>query len=501
MSAIVLMRSICDRENEVDQKHLEQLRRARNELSDAARPDIVTRIHKTGKLTARERMALLMDPDSDIPYGTIAAVDPGALEDADSAAGPWIAETGGLDAICTIGGQPAIVSTTDYTDHGGGYGAARLGRLMALALERRWPLVAFVDGGGSRARHPRVGQGHIELSGAIGPFSLFDGMAELSGWVPTITIVSGPSFAGHASLAGFSDVVIATQGSSIGMGGPPMVEAALGQRLTPHELSSAQMQHDAGGIELLVEDESAAVAAARRLLEYWHESSPDSGAGNQAADIDDLVPEEGPYAVEPVIEALVDKDSFLELRAPYARSVVVGVARLGNRSVGVIASNPEVDDGLIDDLAAQKISRHVELCDAWELPIITLIDTAGTTTRWEARDGSATVEPGQSRLHMRCLVTHQCRDVPLMSVQLRKGRGIAPALMAGYSTGKRVPAFVGAWPSAELNRGDGYAMVRDANAFDDIIEPSATREVLRRLLTSLPRVLDRSEKKRPVDSW
>ena len=133
--------------------------------------------------------------------------------------------------------------------------------------------------------------------------------------------------------------------------------------------------------------------------------------------------------------------------------------------------------------------------------MVVLIDSAGTTTRWEARDGSVAVEPGQSRLHMRCLLVHHYRDVPLISVQLRKGRGIAPTLMTGYSTGERVPAFVGAWPSAELNRGDGYAMVRDANAIDDIVEPSATREVIKRLLAMLPERLDRTRKRRPVDSW
>lgn len=482
----------------MDSDHSEQLRHARGKQGDAARPDIVTRVHDSGKLTASERLEMLMDPGSEVPYGTIAAVDPNAGADGN----PWIAETGGLDALCTINGQPAIVSTTDYTDHGGGYGGSRLGRLFALARAHRWPFVAFVDGGGSRAQHPRAGLGHIELSGAIGPYTLFDGMAELSGWVPTITIVSGPSFAGHASVAGFSDIVIATRGSSIGMGGPPMVEAALGKRLKPHELASAEMQLHNGGIELLVEDEQQAIAMARRLLGFWHPPA-DAPAmpSSRAEDIAGLVPDSGPYPVHPVIEALVDDASFVELRAPFAESVVVGFARLGNRNVGIIASNPAIDAGRIDEHAAQKISRHVELCDSWELPIVSLVDTAGTVTRWVARDGTATVEPGQSRMHMRCLVAHQHRDVPLLSIQLRLGRGLAPALMTGYSTGSSVPAFACAWPSAELNRADGYAMIRDANAVDDVIDPLQTRELLVRLLRMMPRDRRRQAKKRPVDSW
>src|SRR4030095_9806417 len=130
----------------MDEKTIEQLRAARHERSDPARPDIVTKVHRGGKLTARERLALLMDPGSEVEYGTIAAVDPKA--DPESNVGRWAAETGGLDALCTIDGQPAVVSTTDYTDRGGGYGAARLGRLFALANERRWPLVLLVVGRG-----------------------------------------------------------------------------------------------------------------------------------------------------------------------------------------------------------------------------------------------------------------------------------------------------------------------------------------------------------------
>ena len=125
-----------------------------------------------------------------------------------------------------------------------------------------------VDGGGSRAQHPRSGLGHIETSGQIGRFSFLDGLPELSGWVPTIAIVSGPAFAGHASLAGFSDFLISTPGSSIGMGGPPMVEAALGQRLSPNDLAGAEMHELGGGIELPVESEQAATNAAKECLRF-----------------------------------------------------------------------------------------------------------------------------------------------------------------------------------------------------------------------------------------
>ena len=178
----------------MDPRRIAELAEAKASRLDAARPEAVERVHHTGKLTARERLtALLDDADGSVAYGSIAAVDRD---------GGWVAEAGGVDLVGTIDGQVVVASSTDYTDHGGGYGAARLERLFALSKEHRWPVVFFVDGGGSRARHPRVGRGDLELNGPYGPYQLFDGMAELSGWVPTVAIVSGPSFAGHASLAG-----------------------------------------------------------------------------------------------------------------------------------------------------------------------------------------------------------------------------------------------------------------------------------------------------------
>ena len=473
-------------------KEREALNRLRAAQSDAARPEIVTRIHDKGRLTAPERLDLLMDAGSEVPYGTIAAAAPSAAD------APWVVETGGLDALCSIEGQPAVVSSTDYSDSGGGYGAARIGRLLALAIEHRWPMVAFVDGGGSRAAHPRAGLGHIELSGAIGPYTVFDGMAELSGWAPTISIVSGPSFAGHASIAGFSDLVIATEGSAIGMGGPPMVEAALGKRLTPTELSSAEMQYANGGIELLVANEPAAIESARACLAYWRDRAVQAEG---SPDWRNPVADPARYEMGEVIAALFDPDSFLELRAPFAPAIQVGFARLGGRPVGVLASNPAHEQGVIDDLGAQKISRHVELCDAWGLPIVSLIDSAGTATVWRNKDKSRTREPGLSRMHGRCVLAHQRRRVPLLSVQLCRGRGLAPALMTGYSTGDSVAAVRLAWHSVELDRADGFALVRDGNAFDDIIDPDETRARLLNLLRLLPVSATEQAKRHAVDPW
>ena len=472
-------------------KDIKALEEARGSLRDAARPEIVSRVHGTKKLTAQERVGLLLDADSAVEYGSIAAR---------STDGEWIPEAGGVDFVGTVDGRPVIVSSTDYTDHGGGYGAGRLGRLFGLAFEQRWPVVLFVDGGGSRARHPRAGMGHIETSGSIGRVSFLDGPPELSGWAPIVAIVSGPSFAGHASLAGFSDFLISTPGSSIGMGGPPMVEAALGQRLRPNELAGSEMHEVSGGIDLLAADEHAAIDAARRYLAYYdndlkEERSPDVDLNALAPDVDEA------FDMRDIVAGICDADSVFELRPQFAGSLLTCLARIGGRTVGVLASQPLVRDGAIDHRAASKIARFVELCNTYEYPMLALVDTPGCVADWDIKGQDRTVEPGLTRWHARPLIAHQQRTVPLLSVRVRRGRGLGDALMTGVSTTRGVPALRLAWPGVEIGRRDGYSAVVDHDAFDDVITPVETRERLVRVLRLLGKRQRRSGKKHSIDTW
>lgn len=476
----------------MDRSPIEDLEAARASQLDDARPEAVEAVHRAGRLTARERMAALLDPDTEVPYGTIAALAPD---------GAWVAEAGGVDAVGSIDGMTIIASSTDFTDKGGGYGAGRLERLFALAHQHRWPVVIFVDGGGSRARHPRSDQDHLELNGPFGRFMLFDGIAELSGWVPTIAIVSGPSFAGHASLAGFSDFVIATPGSSIGMGGPPMVEAALGLSLSANELAGVEMHERTGGIDLLVQSEPEAIEAARRYLAFTNNQASGSPS-TTAATIDDLVPDGGAYDMAAVIDALVDEGGLFQLRPNFARSVITGFARMNGRTVGLVANQPLIDDGAIDEQAATKIGRFVELCDVYEYPILSLIDTPGCTV---GEAGDNTSVPGLNRWHTRPVMAHHHRTVPLFAVQVGRGGGLGPAIMGGLASGRNVPALWLAWPTTDIRSTDGFAAVRNQQAFDDVVAPSSTRQMITRLLNHLENDpttgSQRTEKKHPVDTW
>ena len=475
----------------MNEKDIKALQQVRESLRDTARPDIVSRVHGTRKLTARERVELLLDADSAVEYGSIAARNRD---------GDWIPEAGGVDFVGTVDGRPVIVSSTDYTDHGGGYGAGRLGRLFGLAYEQRWPVVLFVDGGGSRARHPRAGMGHIETSGSIGRFSFLDGPPELSGWAPIVAIVSGPSFAGHASLAGFSDFLISTPGSSIGMGGPPMVEAALGRRLRPNELAGSEMHEKSGGIDLLVEDEHAAIDAARRYLAYYDN---DLGEGRSPdVDLNALAPDaDESYDMRAIVAGICDEDSVFELRPRFAESLLTCLARIGGRTVGVLANQPLVRDGAIDHGAASKIARFVELCNTYEYPMLALVDTPGCVADWDIKGQDRTVEPGLTRWHARPLIAHQQRTVPLLSVRVRRGRGWGDAPMTGVSTTRGVPVLRLAWPGVEMGYRDGYSAVVDHDAFDDVITPAETRERLVRVLRLLGKHQRRSEKKHNIDTW
>ena len=268
-------------------------------------------------------------------------------------------------------------------------------------------------------------------------------MAALSGWVPTVSVVSGRSFAGNASIAGISDVVIATRDSAIGLGGPPLVEAALGIKMTPDELGPAELHESVGGVDLMVETEAEAIEAAGRYLRYFlgdleqYEESP------QAARIRSIVPSNRrrAYDMRKVLRAVMDHDSVMELRPVWAPQAITALARLGGRAVGVIANQPlSAIAGAIDSDASDKLARFIQLCDAYDLPMVSFIDNPGYMV------GRPAEASGIARHHARPIIAHHHRTVPLYTIQLRKAYGLGPAAM-GNSYAQRDLRL--AWPTAE----------------------------------------------------
>lgn len=476
----------------MNESAVDKVLEAREQRSDERRSSAAASVHANGRLTARERVEALLDPGSAVEYGVIAAQTAEPRE--------WIPSTGGVDFVGTVDGQAVATSSTDFTDHGGGYGAGRLTRLLQLAHEHRWPVVGFFDGGGSRAQVPgRQRKAAANLDGPIGRFGLFDGMAELSGSVPTVAVVSGPSFAGHASLAGFSDIVITTRGSSIGMGGPPLVEAALGVRLRPEELAPVEMHELRGGIDLLVDNEHEAIAAVRRYLAYLRDL-PAGDASATADSIGAIVPESGPYDMHEVIAAIVDAESTFELRAKFATSLITTLARIGGKTVGVLANQPAIFDGAIDPAAADKIARFVELCDAYGYPMLSLIDTPGFVRG--AQIDNEPARPGLSRHHMRPLLAHHHRTVPLFSVQIGRSSSLGAFAMAGFGDGHSIAPLRLAWPSVSLVNDDSFTnSVQARNAFDDVVLPTETRAKILAVLRLIERPAPDLVKRHTIDTW
>lgn len=463
---------------------IEAVHRARAAAYDGGRPEAMERVHARGRLTARERIAALLDPGSEVELGILRA----------RRGDEWVPTLGGVDFTGTVDGHPVIASSTDYSHHGGGYGAGNLAHLFALAQEHRWPVVLFADGGGSQAQRLDGPHEPVEsLTGRYdGTIGFFEALIELAGWVPSAAMVSGPSFAGHATLAASCDFIVATRGSSIGMGGPPMVEAAFGIRLRPEELGPVEMHAQIGGIDLLADDEPAAIAAIRTYLSFQHDHSAGEAAPS-AGMIAALVPEQGPYDMRPVIEALVDGGSFFEVRRAFAPALITGLARFDGRAVGILANQPaSADGGAIDQDAADKIARFVQVCDAYALPLVSLVDTSGSVIRREGQPA----RPGTTRHHARPMRAHHHRRVPLIQVQIRRAGGLATAAMAGIGRTHSLPLLRLAWPTIEQRGRDRYAQT-----LHDIIDPAETRERIIRMLRLVRRPPPAAREKRMRDAW
>ena len=358
----------------MDDELIQEVLDARAAAMDDARADAAAKVHARGKFTARERIAMLLDRDSFVEYGVLAVPGNPQIEGA---------ADGLVQGVGVIDGSPVAAASYDYTVQGGTQSSLNHGkfdRLVELCYDRGWPLVVFADGGGARANDLGGGSLTGGGSGLSGRWGTWDGMAALSGWVPTVSIVSGRSFAGNASIAGISDVVIATRDSAIGMGGPPLVEAALGIKMTPDELGPAELHESVGGVDLMVETEAEAIEAAGRYLRYFlgdleqYEESP------QAARIRSIVPSNRrrAYDMRKVLRAVMDHGSVMELRPVWAPQAITTLARLGGRAVGVIANQPlSAIAGAIDSDASDKLARFIQLCDAYDLPMVSFIDNPG----------------------------------------------------------------------------------------------------------------------------
>ena len=500
---------------------------------DEKRPEATARRRKTKQRTVRENVDDLVDPGTFVEYGplTVAAQRRRrGLEDllSRSPADGLVTGVGRING--TLFGDPAsraAILAYDYTVFAGTQGVHnhwKTDRMIDVAEQGRMPLVLFAEGGGGRP-------GDDDYGGFIG-FNTFHHFGQLSGLVPMVAIVSGYCFAGNASLLGCCDVIIATANANIGMGGPAMIEGGGLGVFRPEEIGPAAVQRRSGVIDIAVADEAEGVAVAKRYLAYFQGRVADWTAPDQRR-MRAIVPENRlrVYDMRKVIETLADEGSTLELRRDFGRTMVTTLIRIEGRTVGIVANNPAQLGGAIDSDGSDKAARFMQLCDAFDIPIVNLCDTPGIMV------GPEIEKTGLVRHAARMFLTGSNVSVPFFTVILRKAYGLGAVAMAGGNF--RAPYFTVAWPTGEFApmgiEGQvklGYraelAAIADPEArrqyfektvaehyehgkaiqrsttfgIDDTIDPAETRNWIATLLASVRPPAPRDGKKRPmIDAW
>ncbi len=412
---------------------------------DEARQEAVGRRHEAGGRTARENIDDLVDAGTFVEYGRFAI----AAQRGRRSVEELIERTPGdglLAGTARVNGElfgdaaACAVLTYDYTVLAGTQGALghrKKDRLFELIERMRLPTVFFAEGGGGR---PGDTDYPVVSALDVRAFALWAG---LSGLVPRIAVVAGRCFAGNAVIAGCADLIIATENISLGMGGPAMIEGGGLGVVDADEIGPIEMQTRNGVVDLAVADEREATAATKKLLAFFQGTTPPGPEPDQER-LRDLVPERErrAYAVAPIIETIADEGSTVFLRDRFAPEMVTALARVEGRPLGVIANDTRHMAGAITSDGADKAARFLQLCDAFGLPVVSLVDTPGIMVGPEAE------ATGLVRHASRLLVAGAALRVPLIAVVLRRGYGLGAQAMVGGSLHE--PLLTVAWPSAHL---------------------------------------------------
>ena len=514
---------------------------------DKARPDAVERRRKTKQRTARENIDDLCDPGSFMEHGQL-VLTPGTGLPLEEVIRKFSTD-GMVTGVGSVNGDlfdaPAcrtVVLSYDYTVLAGTQGAVnhpKTDRMLELAEKWRNPVVFYTEGGGGRAGtggKRAGGRGTSDGPDVGGGRPLdtptFTTMGRLSGLVPLVGVTSGYCFAGNAALLGCCDVIIATANSNIGMGGPAMIEGGNLGVFHPTEVGPMDVQVPNGVVDIAVEDEAEATRVAKQYLSYFQGPLTEWDCADQRT-LRRIVPENRLriYDMREVIEGLADIGSVLELRRHFGLGMVTSFIRVEGRPIGVVANNPNHLAGAIDSDGSDKAARFMQLCDAFDIPILVLCDTPGMMV------GPEVEKTALVRHCCRLFVTGANLTVPHFTIVLRKAYGLGAQAMAGG--GFKEPMFAVAWPTGEFGgmglegqvklgyrnelaamddpreraeRFDelverAYDRGRAINAgvsfgVDDVIDPADSRQWISNALRSVPERPRRLEKKRRnVDTW
>ncbi|MBI4570166.1 MAG: acyl-CoA carboxylase subunit beta [Planctomycetes bacterium] len=522
-------------------ENLERLEKARAEALEMGGPEKVERQRSKGKLTVRERLALLFDSGRYEEMGLLARA-PGVRE------GIRTAADGVVTAFGDVGGRPAAVAAYDFTVFGGSMGIVgerKVKRMRELALRRRVPMIWLVDSGGARIHEeayggdegsgmdPRKAADRAAYFASTG--DLFFEQSIMSGVIPQVAAMMGPGYAGTAYVPGLADFVPMVAGRSyMALAGPSLVKAAISEEVTEEALGGAAMHCARSGCgDLECESDEACIAAIRDYLSYLPphcEAEPPVTPTADPSDrreesLLDLLPKDPRFGfdVKKVIRAIADEGRCFEIKPKFAPSMVTAFCRMAGRSVGVVANNSQAMGGIIDCDASDKAARFVMLCDAFNVPLLFLHDVPGFMVGSKV-EAAGIIRHGANMIHVVAGAT-----VPKVAVILRRSYGAGYYAMCGASF---QPDLIVAWPTAEISimgpeglvsimaRGENaavkdpqvrevvVAMIRktvspfppsEHGYLDDVIDPRETRAVvIQGFARSRTRRVDRPWRKRGV---
>lgn len=489
-----------------------KLREKRAQVALGGGQDRIDKQHEAGKLTARERIEQLVDPDSLQEIGMFAQHRANLF----GMAGKDLPADGVVTGGASVDGRLVHLASQDFTVGGGAAGEVhsdKIAEMMKQSLKMGTPFIFINDSGGAR-----VQEGIDSLSGYG---RVFHQNVMLSGLVPQISLICGPCAGGAAYSPALTDFIIQTKRAQMFITGPSVIKQVTGEIVTMDELGGPEAQMSYSGVvHLIAEDDSDAVSLCRRLLSYLPSNNledppyfPGDYDLSDTPALEAIVPDDPkkPYDVREVLRLTLDHQDFLEIQASFAKNIVIGFGRIAGNSVGLVANQPQELGGALDIDASDKSARFVRFCNAFNIPIVTFVDVPGFMPGVQQEYG------GIIRHGAKMLFAYSAATVPKITVILRKAYGGAYLAMCGKDLGADRAV---AWPTGEIavmgaegavevvfrkeiadskdpiaRRQELIREYRDTFAspyvaasrrlIDDIIEPGSTRHYLARALASL----------------
>ncbi|MBI5944512.1 MAG: acyl-CoA carboxylase subunit beta [Chloroflexi bacterium] len=451
-----------------------ELRKVRAKALEGGGEERIKKQKTKGKMTARERVEMLLDP------GTFNEIEPFITHQGDEM--NLLSEKFYGDGVITgygqINGRTVYLYSQDFTIYGGTLSemqSHKICRVMDLAVRNGVPFISLIDSGGAR-----IQEGVRSMGGYA---EIFRRNAQYSGVVPQVSVMLGPCAGGAAYSPALTDVVIMVEKSSfMFLTGPDVIKAVTGEVIDSESLGGSSVHTSVSGVaHLSVESEKAALEMARHFLSYLPSNNVENPPYVQPADslsrmdeeLNHMIPLDAtePYIMHQVIEKIIDKDTFLEIQPDWARNAIVGLARIGGHSVGIVGQEPAIMAGVIDIDAADKMTRFVRMCDCFNIPLVTFVDSPGFLP------GIAQEHGGIIRHGAKLLYAYSEATVPKICVITRKAYGGAYVVMSSKYLGTDVTY---AWPSAEIAvlGAEGAANILFKKQIESANDPGAERKKL-----------------------